>query len=363
MANKTINDFPSNSEANTTSDDQLLLWDTGTAATKKVSVADLGTTINAAAPSVAVDDLSDVTEGTPADGDILEYDNVTSKWISATPSGGASAISDLTDVDTTGAASTNILTFNGANWVDSAAPATVAASNIGDLADVTGGSESDGDVLTYDNGTSKWVSEAPSGGAVAIDDLTDVTEGTPADGDLLTYDDGTSKWISEAPAAAAVAIDDLTDVTEGVPADGDLLTYDDGTSKWISEAPAAAAVSYPTQTTVLSGGQTLSAGDMNSTWLVDPVDPGSTLSLPAVSTLSNGEYVRFIIIDDLSTNGILIKPNSADLAGTVRMNNIDVSTGAQWDTANAPGIEILCIYRSGGTAAGWLLTGRPDSVA
>jgi hypothetical protein len=325
MANKTINDFPSNSEANTTSDDQLLLWDTGTAATKKVSVADLGTTINAAAPSVAVDDLSDVTEGTPADGDILEYDNVTSKWISATPSGGASAISDLTDVDTTGAASTNILTFNGANWVDSAAPATVAASNIGDLADVTGGSESDGDVLTYDNGTSKWVSEAPSGGAVAIDDL--------------------------------------TDVTEGVPADGDLLTYDDGTSKWISEAPAAAAVSYPTQTTVLSGGQTLSAGDMNSTWLVDPVDPGSTLSLPAVSTLSNGEYVRFIIIDDLSTNGILIKPNSADLAGTVRMNNIDVSTGAQWDTANAPGIEILCIYRSGGTAAGWLLTGRPDSVA
>jgi hypothetical protein len=64
-------------------------------------------------------------EGTitsPTDGQVLEYDTGTGKWINATPTGGgggASTLGDLTDVDlvTTPPVAGDLLLFDGTTWV------------------------------------------------------------------------------------------------------------------------------------------------------------------------------------------------------------------------------------------------------
>lgn len=62
-----------------------------------------------------------VLEGTitsPTDGQILEYDTGTGKWVNATPTGGgAAALADLTDVDYDPVPDAgDVLAFNGTMW-------------------------------------------------------------------------------------------------------------------------------------------------------------------------------------------------------------------------------------------------------
>jgi hypothetical protein len=90
-----------------------------------------------------LDELNDVAVPTPADGDVLTYDDATGLWVNAPSAGGGGG-----------------------------------AENLDELNDVAVPTPADGDVLTYDDATGLWVN-APSagggGGAEKLDDLSDVT--------------------------------------------------------------------------------------------------------------------------------------------------------------------------------------------
>jgi hypothetical protein len=69
----------------------------------------------------ALTDLNDVNGAmTPSDGQVLTWDNGNSRWDASTPSAPSLAINDLSDVDTTGVESGHVLTYGPTGWYSSA---------------------------------------------------------------------------------------------------------------------------------------------------------------------------------------------------------------------------------------------------
>jgi hypothetical protein len=147
----------------------------------------------------ALDDLTDVEAGSPADGEVIKWINANSAWESASVGALTAALDDLTDVD-------------------AAAPA-------------------DAEVLTWVNANSAWESAAASGGG-DLDDLNDVSVPSPTDGHVLKWINANSSWESASAGALTAALDDLTDVDAASPADTEVLTWVNANSAW--EAAAAA---------------------------------------------------------------------------------------------------------------------------
>ena len=73
-----------------------------------------------------LDDLSDVTLTSPADGQTLVYDSSSDKFVNATPPSGVTTLAALTDVSLTTPASGNSLVFDGTEWAND----TLAAADI-----------------------------------------------------------------------------------------------------------------------------------------------------------------------------------------------------------------------------------------
>lgn len=98
-----------------TKSDGRIYWKDDAATEYSVaSLADIG-------GSAALDDLTDVNAPTPADGDVLTFDNGSGLWIPAAPPGASiSTLDDLTDVSTSGAATDDVLTYNGSSWAPAA---------------------------------------------------------------------------------------------------------------------------------------------------------------------------------------------------------------------------------------------------
>ena len=73
-----------------------------------------------------LDDLSDVTLTSPANGQTLVYDSTSEQFVNATPPSGVTALSQLSDVSITTPARGNSLVFDGAEWSND----TLAAADI-----------------------------------------------------------------------------------------------------------------------------------------------------------------------------------------------------------------------------------------
>jgi hypothetical protein len=137
-----------------------------------------------------LDGLSDVTITTPADNEVLAFDNGTSEWINQTAteaglatSAHAHAIDDLTDVDTTTDAPTTgqVLKWDGSNWVpdddDTGSGSLPSGTTKGDLAVYNGtswvriGAGANDTVLTADSAQTegiKWAAGGGGGGGLVL---------------------------------------------------------------------------------------------------------------------------------------------------------------------------------------------------
>lgn len=73
-------------------------------------------------PVAVLDDLANVNVSTPADGQVLEYNNTSGEWQAATRS-----LADLPDVDTTGVTAGDALVYNGSTWVPDVAALAITS--------------------------------------------------------------------------------------------------------------------------------------------------------------------------------------------------------------------------------------------
>jgi hypothetical protein len=284
--------------------------------------------------SPVIDNLADVTVTTPADGQVLTYDSVTSQWVNETPAagGGSSNLDGLTDVTISSPQGSQILKYNSSTsqWVNGYAEATnqvgifvgnatastipslsvvyisgdVGFSTLVELASndsangekaigVTNGSINSGaggQVITkgyiYNVNTSAW----SSGDILWLGTNGQITNVKPTNPTSLvkvgyvTIDSATTGqiYVDVEVEQKTVSVDGLSDATITSPADGQVLTYDSATSQWVNEyqtatypeiapKPTANAIEVPSRSSLTSAsGTTTNAGLVIGSTFVAP---------------------------------------------------------------------------------------------
>ncbi len=142
-----------------------------------------------------LNDLSDTSISSPADGEVLTYNGTSGKWENQPASGGgASQLSDLSDVGTVSYTAGYVLKADGTDY-DS------GYLNLGELGDTSISSPASGQYLRHDgtNWANSTIQKADLP-TINLDDLGDVNASSPSDGQVLTWDSGTSNWIASTPS-------------------------------------------------------------------------------------------------------------------------------------------------------------------
>ena len=205
-----------------------------------------------------LDDLTDVSITTPADGDVLTYDANSDEWINQAVPTPVEYLDDLADVSLTSPTTSDVLKYDTINneWVngqlamhdlsdvtevlpipqdavlmyDSLNHWVASPIGLGQVNDVNFTTPANGEVLTYDGATQKWVNDTIPTPTVPsdLDDLSDVAITTPANGEVLTYDSTSQEWVN-----SGLNLNDLSDVTDNFPYEGNILIYN-GTG-WVTK--------------------------------------------------------------------------------------------------------------------------------
>ena len=154
--------------------------------------------------AISLNNLSDVTITVPLlNNQILVYSTATNQWINTT-TGNVTTLEELTDVVVTNVQTGDVIAWNNttSKWENTAnstansewenGTASVAVA-IDDITDVTITGLTNGQVLQYNSTTSEWENSSTAT-SVALDNITDVTITSVANGQSLQYNSTTSKW-------------------------------------------------------------------------------------------------------------------------------------------------------------------------
>ena len=194
-----------------------------------------GFTISA---SLALDNLSDVTTGTVATGDVLKYNgSVWEAQADATGGGGATSLNGLTDVNAGSPGDGQVL-----KWVQSASewqPSNDLTAGGGGVTNFTDLNDTPNSLSGQGN---KWIRVSSGGGGLQfingnLQDLNDIvytgnSNAVPT-GDVLSWNG--SNW-TNATLSIPSNVSDLTDVSNASPGDGEALLWDAGNSLWVPGA-------------------------------------------------------------------------------------------------------------------------------
>ena len=246
--------------------------------------------IEALAPVIdELDDILDVNAGTPADGDVLTWDNTAGEWVAAAPTGGGGGgggnvvqtvnyqtgavatggtiipLDDtipqstegdqymtlaITPTDATNKLKIEVHLFcvsNAANWIttalfqDSAASAISAWTNYQNIG--SGGIHAHFSHWMTAGTTSSTTFKIRAGRDASAGSL--ITINGAASSRFFGGIVPSSITITEIDptpsggGGGASELDDLTDVDVPAPTDGDVLTWDSGAGEWVAAAPAA----------------------------------------------------------------------------------------------------------------------------
>jgi hypothetical protein len=308
----------------------------------------------------ALQDLSDVDDGTPSLNQIIKWDG--NSWaLAADETAAGIALTDISvNTITSGAASliydntTGILTYTPPNL-----SSFLTSVAINDLTDVDTAGAANGSVLKY-NGTS-WAIGADnntgSGGGVDFTQFSAVTAN--AGNTSLTYDDaGTFTYTP--PDLSNYALDsntpdnlsDLSDVSSATPSDGQVLKWSNANGHWYpgtdnvggSGGSGITLADLSVTTEAASGGGALTYDNATGTFDFTPADLSSFATTTAVNNLSlnnlsdvsagspqNGQVIKWngtawASADDNATAYTLPAATDAALGGIKIGNNLSIDS-------------------------------------
>jgi hypothetical protein len=263
----------------------------------------------------ALQDLSDVDDGTPSLNQIIKWDG--NSWaLSADDTGSAASLGSFSvNTLTSGAAS---LIYDDTNGVFTYTPPNLSSFltsvSINDLTDVDTTNAASGSVLKY-NGTS-WVigtdnNTSVSGGGVDFTQFSAVT--ADAGNTSLTYDDaGTFTYTPPDLSNYALSsnipdnLSDLSDVSTATPSDGQVLKWSNANGHWYpgtdnvggSGGSGITLADLSVSTGDASSGGALSYNNTNGTFTFQPAD------LSGYATTQTVEDIQVNTISDVSVTNV-----------------------------------------------------------
>lgn len=157
--------------------------------------------INAARASVAsrdydLSELKDVDMTQVSDGQYIQYNATTKKFVGATPAGSGDMLAATYDPTTVGGDAFSMANMNGTAW------RVFYTDGSGDITQLALGAS--GTFLKSNGATSAPTFATPTATVSAINDIGDVTITTPADNEILAYDTGSGDWINQTPTEAGL---------------------------------------------------------------------------------------------------------------------------------------------------------------
>lgn len=380
-------------------------------------------------PFGALSELSDVeiASGGPADGEFLVFDGSSgvAKWTNQVVSLGATSLNGLSDVTLTSPANGEVLLFDSvtSQWLNDTLPASVTTLDGLSDVEIASGGAADNDFLRWDNGAAAWVNEDPlqssatdttagkiltvgafglglDAGQIVTNLDTHYTSGlfsayggahasAPAGTNpfpslngafgLLCGNStiGTSseyiwqiavKFTNSAPeiyyrarftswtswtaiAGSSLALDGLTDVeiASGGPSHGDVLTWDSVASAWVNDTIAAGSV---TESLVIAASDevtAISAGTGKTTFRMPYAFTLSGVRASLTSACATGTFTV-----DINEGGTSILSTKLTIDATEKTSTTAATAAVISDSALAEDAEItIDVDNAGdGTATG-----------
>ena len=240
----------STKDANAPVGGQALVWD---------DVAERWSPNNIVATTANLDanflhELSDVSNTTPTDDQILKYSTTTNRWELGSDINDITdkSLGELQDVDIVAPVANSYLKWTGAEWV---AASDIVREGLGALTDVAIDdplyAPQHMQVLKFNTNTNKWephddsLTEIGSFGLSRLSDV-DVETTPPTDGQVLKWHAAETQWKPVADDSYLAILDTVVltimndvDLVTTPPVQGDILKYD-GTM-WVSHTPEAIA--------------------------------------------------------------------------------------------------------------------------
>ena len=276
-----------------------------------------------------LDDLTDVSITTPADGEVLTYDATAQEWINQAIPTPSEALDDLTDVTLTTPANGDVLTYDSTaqEWVNQAVPTPVVPSDLDDLSDVSITTPANDEVLTYDSTAQEWVNKAVPTPTVPsdLDDLSDVSLTSPVDGEVLLFDGNSNEWVNGTVPTGATTLAGLSDVDVTSVGNGDVLRYDANDQEWKPDVNALGDISGVSFSGTVADGEALVFDSNSNAWTnkpvlsdvnIDPTELGDNMLIVYNETTQQWENkvirAEFSVIYDIDNNTLITVDNTLD---------------------------------------------------
>jgi len=225
-------------------------------------------------PAFVLDDATDVTAATPANGDVLTWDSTLSQWV----------------------------------------PDSSTSNSLAGMVDVTFGALSDLDIIVWAAATLEWVNLGSSNPALpwvlktgSVSDVSDVTVTTPADLQALKWSASSSAWLN----------DYVRELYNG----STKVVYTDATYVWIENR---ALEIKDVRTGAYGEIGMLGADDGGSVWTLNKNNGGSPLTMAYIlqdhvtNDLNILNYDGHMILETVNVSGtISLKHNSVTVLNTL----------------------------------------------
>ena len=272
-------------------------------------------------------DLTDV-QGVPTDGQVLAYDNNSSKYLPSTP---VTELKNLTNVSNTTPTTGQVLKYSGSEWAPSAddnltlgtgdAQAmpgnTSIPSTINTLSDVHTATPSNGQALLYDSDNSRY---SPGTVARQIGDLFDVSNTGISNGQVYSFRSDTETYVPEDLNRKISDQDDVSTVGLGV---GQVLAWDGTQWAPVNRTDSSTSLDLDDiDTTNLQEGQLLRYNATSSKWENVYLDLRS-LNDVDITSLANGTVAHW----DQNANKFIFEQGIKSIEDLDNVTNTNITTG------------------------------------